>query len=53
MDGKLEFETTNPNPQTFTNVDGLMGNVYKTTGNFETSLGWFRDLEFKSFDIQQ
>ena len=53
MDGKLEFETTNPNPQTFTNVDGLMGNSYESNWNWGTSLGWFRDLEFKSFDIQQ
>ena len=52
MDGKLQFKKTNSNPQTFRNVDGLMGNSYESW-NWGTSIGWFRDLEFKSFDIQQ
>ena len=30
-----------------------MGNSYEPLNNWDTSLGWFRNLKFKTFETQQ
>ena len=53
IDGELQFQRVNTHPQQFFNVNGRMGHAYEPERNYDTSLGRFRNLKFKSFETPQ